>query len=286
MATSAKKKEVLRLSYAWLMDEAEGVLFGVGYFRRGPTSKATYGTSRIPPLIGRSFGLEAYNPAPSPPTSGCVIELELFGASGAAPLPAGVCLLEGFAVPCEAALLTDIGRVVAAAPFRHMITPGGQRMSAAMTNCGSAGWISDRSGYRYAGLDPHSGQPWPALPESFSTLARQAAEAAGFAGFAPDACLINRYVPGARMSLHQDRDERELSAPIVSVSLGLPAVFLLGGLERSARPVRVPLAHGDVIVWGGAARMIFHGVAPVAEGLHPGLGRQRINLTLRRAWRD
>ena len=215
----------------------------------------------------------------------CVVRLELIEPPGQVRLPPGVRLLGGFALPWEAALVAGIDRVVAAAPFRHMITPGGQRMSAAMTNCGSAGWISDRSGYRYARLDPLTGQPWPALPESFSTLARQAAEAAGFVGFAPDACLINRYAPGARMALHQDRDEEDLNAPIVSVSLGLSAVFLLGGLERSARPVRLPLAHGDVIVWGGPARMTFHGVAPIAEGLHPGLGRQRINLTLRRAWR-
>jgi alkylated DNA repair protein (DNA oxidative demethylase) len=213
----------------------------------------------------------------------CVIELELIEPPEQVRLPPGVRLLRGFSLPWEAALLADINRVVAAAPFRHMITPGGQRMSAAMTNCGSVGWISDRSGYRYASLDPHTGQPWPALPGSFSTLARRAAEAAGFVGFAPDACLINRYAPGTRMSLHQDRDEQDLNAPIVSASLGLPAVFLLGGLERSARPVRLPLAHGDVIVWGGPARMIFHGVAPIVAGLHSGLGRQRINLTLRRA---
>ncbi len=213
-----------------------------------------------------------------------MIELDLFEAPGGVPpLPPGVRLLEGFAAPWEPALLTGIEQVVAEAPYRHMITPGGQCMSVAMTNCGSAGWISDRSGYRYTRIDPHSGHPWPTLPESFSTLARQAAEAAGFTGFAPDACLINRYAPGARMSLHQDRDEHDLAAPIVSVSLGLPAVFLLGGLERRARPARLPLSHGDVIVWGGASRMIFHGVAPVAEGLHPGVGRQRINLTLRRA---
>ena len=226
----------------------------------------------------------AYNSDPVPSPSRCVIDLELFDVPEQTPLPAGVRLLRGFSLSWAAALISDIEQVVAAAPFRHMMTPGGQRMSATMTNCGKAGWISDRSGYRYTGVDPHSTEPWPALPESFVTLARQAAEAAGFAGFAPDACLINRYAPGARMSLHQDRDELDLSAPIVSVSLGLPAVFLIGGLVRSARPARLPLVHGDVIVWGGPARMIFHGVTPIADGFHPGFGRQRINLTLRRAW--
>ena len=173
--------------------------------------------------------------------------------------------------------------VVAQAPWRHMQTPGGQRMSVALTNCGALGWVSDRRGYRYSALDPDSGQPWPPLPAPFADLATQAAAAAGFDGFTPDACLINRYAPGARMGLHQDRDERDLAQPIVSVSLGLPAVFLWGGLRRADRTVRVPLLHGDVVVWGGVDRLRFHGIAPLPEGHHPLTGAQRINFTLRRA---
>ena len=211
-------------------------------------------------------------------------ESDLFTAGDAPrPLPAGLAWLEGFALPWEDALLEAITRVTAEAPLRNLMTPGGQRMSVAMTNCGPLGWISNRRGYRYSAMDPQSGAPWPALPAPLREVAVAAAEAAGFESFEPDACLINAYAPGARMSLHQDRDERDFTAPIVSVSLGLPAVFLFGGDTRRDRPLRLPLTHGDVVVWGGPARLAFHGVAPVADGQHPRLGRQRINLTLRRA---
>lgn len=199
------------------------------------------------------------------------------------PLAAGAALLCGFALPGETALLAAIEEVAAAAPFRHMVTPGGWPMSAAMTNCGAAGWVTDRTGYRYDARDPRTGRPWPDMPAVFLELAGRAAAEAGFSGFAPDACLINRYEPGAKLSLHQDRDERDLDAPIVSVSLGLSAVFLFGGAARSDRPRRIGLAHGDVAVWGGPSRLAFHGVAPLAEGEHPRLGRRRLNLTFRRA---
>ena len=192
-------------------------------------------------------------------------------------------VLRGFALPWVVVLWPALQTVVAQAPWRHMQTPGGQRMSVALTNCGALGWVSDRRGYRYSALDPDSGQPWPPLPAPFADLATQAAAAAGFDGFTPDACLINRYAPGARMGLHQDRDERDLAQPIVSVSLGLPAVFLWGGLRRADRTVRVPLLHGDVVVWGGVDRLRFHGIAPLPEGHHPLTGAQRINFTLRRA---
>lgn len=195
----------------------------------------------------------------------------------------GAVLLRGFARPVEADLIAAIGEIVAQAPFRHMETPGGHRMSVAMTNCGHAGWVTDRSGYRYDGVDPESRKAWPAMPASFRALAARAAAAAGFDGFSPDACLINRYQPGARMSLHQDRDEDDFSAPIVSVSLGLPAIFLFGGLQRSDKPRRFRLEHGDTVVWGGPSRLFFHGVAPLAAGEHAVLGRQRINLTFRKA---
>ena len=195
----------------------------------------------------------------------------------------GAILLRGFARAFENDLLGSLRAIIAQAPFRHMQTPGGHQMSVAMTNCGHVGWVTDRTGYRYDARDPQSGQAWPAMPEVFLALARHAAERAGFAAFAPDACLINRYEPGARMSLHQDRDERDFAAPIVSVSLGLPAMFLFGGAKRSDKPQRYRLQHGDVVVWGGASRLYFHGVAPLADGEHATLGRQRINLTFRKA---
>jgi alkylated DNA repair protein (DNA oxidative demethylase) len=201
----------------------------------------------------------------------------------AADLEAGVVLLRALALPVAAGLVAEVRSIAATAPFRHMTTPGGFRMSVAMTNCGSAGWITDRKGYRYSAVDPDSGHHWPPLPDAFREVAVRAANAAGFFNFAPDACLINRYAPGARMSLHQDRNERNLDAPIVSVSLGLPATFLFGGAQRGVRPRRMGLQHGDVVVWGAAARLNFHGVAPLADGAHPLLGGERINLTLRQA---
>ena len=198
-------------------------------------------------------------------------------------LAEGAAVLRGFALEGEADLLGDLAAVTAAAGFRHMVTPGGYRMSVAMTNCGPLGWVSDRSGYRYVPMDPLTGQPWPAMPVSFTALAKKAAEECGFAGFDPDACLVNQYAPGAKLSLHQDRDERDFSAPIVSVSLGLPAVFQFGGLRRRDALRRVPLHHGDVVVWGGPARLVYHGVLPLKEGTHPAMGARRVNLTFRRA---
>lgn len=195
----------------------------------------------------------------------------------------GAMLLRGFARPIERDLIAALRDIAAQAPFRHMVTPGGHQMSVAMTNCGNAGWITDRSGYRYDAIDPESGKPWPAMPSAFRELAGQAAAEAGFDGFSPDACLINRYQAGARMSLHQDKDERDFENPIVSVSLGLPAIFLFGGLKRADKPRRYRLEHGDIVVWGGPSRLFFHGVAPLADGEHMVLGRRRINLTFRKA---
>ncbi len=198
----------------------------------------------------------------------------------------GAWLLHGFALPVDRALAAAVEGVAAAAPFRHLETPGGFRMSVAMTNCGSCGWVSDRRGYRYESCDPLSGSPWPRMPDTFLALAGSAAAEGGFPGFAPDACLINRYVPGARMTLHQDKDESNFGWPIVSVSLGLPAVFLLGGDKRSDKHLRVPLHHGDVVVWGGPARLRHHGVLALKEGIHEALGALRLNLTFRRARDD
>jgi len=195
----------------------------------------------------------------------------------------GAVLLRGFARPVETELIADLRAIVAQAPFRHMVTPGGHQMSVAMTNCGRIGWVTDRTGYRYDANDPEAAKPWPAMPASFRDLAARAAVQAGFAAFAPDACLVNRYQPGARMSLHQDKDELDFAAPIVSVSLGLPATFLFGGLQRSDKPLRFRLEHGDIAVWGGPARLAFHGVAALADGEHAVMGPQRINLTFRKA---
>jgi len=194
-----------------------------------------------------------------------------------------VVLLPGFALDRVEQLLPALRQIVLAAPFRNMTTPGGRTIAVRVTNCGALGWISDLRGYRYNACDPLSGQPWPAMPEVFAGLARAAAEVAGFADFTPDACLINSYLPGNRLTLHQDRNERDFSQPIVSVSLGLPATFLLGGHERAERTLRVPLQHGDVMVWGGADRLRFHGILPLQDGRHPLLGARRINFTLRKA---
>lgn len=196
-------------------------------------------------------------------------------------LGAQATVLRGFALSYVGTLWPALQAVIANAPFRHMVTPGGQTMSVPLTNCGALGWTSDTRGYRYTSTDPDSGQPWPALPSAFTELAHEAAAQAGFADFTPDACLINRYRPGTRLSLHQDKNERDFSAPIVSVSLGIPAMFLWGGLRRSDRPERVPLFHGDVAVWGGVDRLRFHGIAPIREDTHPLLGAERINFTFR-----
>lgn len=198
-------------------------------------------------------------------------------------LAPGATLLRGFAAADEVSLIEALRPIYAKAPFRHMTTPGGHRMSVAMTNCGEVGWVSDRRGYRYAATDSVSGDPWPTMPGVFLQLAQRAAAAVGFVDFVPDSCLINSYAPGTRLTLHQDRNERDFTAPIVSVSLGLPAVFLFGGAHRSDRPRRFRVCSGDVAVWGGPARLFFHGVAPLAAGSHPLTGDRRINLTFRRA---
>ncbi len=195
----------------------------------------------------------------------------------------GALLLRGFAHDQTADVVAAVDQVAAISPFRHMVTPGGFRMSVAMTSCGDVGWITDRSGYRYSRQDPVTGQPWPPMPAMFRALAVRAAATAGFGGFAPDACLINRYEPETKLSLHRDEDERDLAAPVVSVSLGLPAIFLWGGLSRKDRASRIRLESGDVVVWGGPSRLVYHGVTPLAEGEHPLTGHSRINLTFRKA---
>jgi alkylated DNA repair protein (DNA oxidative demethylase) len=197
--------------------------------------------------------------------------------------PSSFALLRGFALPHASELLAQIDAIQAQAPFRHMMTPGGFVMSVAMTSCGEWGWTTNRKGYRYTPDDPDTGRSWPTMPAVFASLARGAAAAGGFDAFEPDSCLINRYVPGSRLTLHQDRNEKDFGAPIVSVSLGIPATFLFGGRERRDRAERFRLEHGDVAVWGGRDRLRYHGVAPLKEAHHPLLGAQRINLTFRKA---
>jgi alkylated DNA repair protein (DNA oxidative demethylase) len=195
----------------------------------------------------------------------------------------GTAILRGLAQNREAPIMDALFSVAIKSHFRHMVTPGGFRMSVAMTNCGSLGWVTDRKGYRYVSDDPETGSPWPEMPRVFLDLAKQAATKAGYLAFVPDACLINRYEPGARLTLHQDKNENDFEEPIVSVSLGLPAVFLFGGLERSDRTIRVPVAHGDVLVWGGPARLRYHGVNTLKDGSHRLAGGYRFNLTFRKA---
>jgi alkylated DNA repair protein (DNA oxidative demethylase) len=216
------------------------------------------------------------------------VTLDLFGQVEPGPpgreeLCPGAVVLRSFAAPDETAILAALHDIVTKAPFRHMITPGGFRMSVAMTNCGSLGWASNRTGYRYDAIDPESGLPWPQMPDAFLRLATSAAAQAGFSEYIPDACLINRYEPGAKLSLHQDKDEHDFDQPVVSVSLGLPAVFLFGGSRRDDKTMRVNLTHGDVVVWGGPARLRYHGVLPLKEGSHPLVGGHRLNLTFRKA---
>lgn len=200
------------------------------------------------------------------------------------PLEEGAVLLRAFAAAEAPKLIDEVARLASAAAFRHMITPGGYKMSVAMTNCGRLGWVSDRSGYRYASVDPDTGAAWPSMPPQFLDIAVRAAAEAGFANYDPDACLINRYIPGAKLSLHQDRDEKDAWAPIVSVSLGLPAVFLWGGKRRADPVRRLQLESGDVVVWGGPARFVYHGIAPLKDGEHPLTGAARINLTFRKVF--
>ncbi len=209
--------------------------------------------------------------------------MDLFDTRNAQEILKDVLLLRKFALTAEQEILDALHSVMQLAPLRHMVTPGGQAMSVATASCGDLGWVSDKKGYRYAACDPITGSRWPQMPASFRQLAETAADAAGFKDFSPDACLINCYQPDARMGLHQDKDERDFSQPIVSVSLGLPAVFQMGGFARGDKAMKLPLYHGDVLVWGGESRLRFHGVLPLRVGTHPALGKCRINLTFRKA---
>ncbi|AFC86565.1 DNA oxidative demethylase AlkB [Frateuria aurantia] len=214
------------------------------------------------------------------------MSLDLFTATHAdagEQIGAGTWLFRQRALPEVAALAGGLRLILAQAPWRHLITPGGHRMAVAMTNCGTLGWHSDEAGYRYQPVDPLSGHPWPAMPPAFAELARQAAALAGYPDFHPDACLINRYRPGAGLSLHQDRNEQDHGQPVVSVSLGMEARFLWGGLQRGQTALKLPLYHGDILVWGGPDRLRFHGIAPLQGPPHPEWGLKRINLTFRRA---
>jgi alkylated DNA repair protein (DNA oxidative demethylase) len=198
-------------------------------------------------------------------------------------LAPGTCALRGLALDAAPDLLAEVARIAQESPFRHLVTPGGCSMSVAMTNCGAVGWWSDRHGYRYTTIAPLTARPWPRLPPAFPQLARTAAATAGFVDYAPDVCLVNRYAVRPRLTPHRDSNEHDRRTPIASVSLGLPITFLWGGLARTDRQRRVPLEHGDVVVWGGPARMVYHGVLPIRSGRHPATGAARINLTFRLA---
>lgn len=211
--------------------------------------------------------------------------LDLFeneSSGGREILGAQAFVLRGFALPVANELLANVALIEKISPIRYLVTPGGFTMSVGMTNCGRLGWTSDRRGYKYTAVDPLTDNPWPQMPSEFLKLARSAANEAGFRSFIPDACLINRYVTGTKLSLHQDKDEQDLDAPIVSVSLGIPAVFQFGGFERNGKKENVPLFHGDVVVWGGVDRLRYHGVLPIKNNTHSIVGEQRINLTFRK----
>lgn len=196
-------------------------------------------------------------------------------------LGSGATWIHGFLVAHADMVMADIAGVVAHSPYRHLTTPGGKRMSVGMSNCGAEGWVSDRAGYRYQSTDPVTAKPWPPMPSRLRALAQRAADDSGYPGFEPTVCLINYYAPGARMGLHQDKDEANLTAPIVSFSLGLAATFIWGGWQRVGTTQRIMLRHGDAVVWGGEDRLRFHGVAPLKDGEHPLTGHARINLTFR-----
>lgn len=198
-------------------------------------------------------------------------------------LAPGAVLLHHFASSREHDLWESLRAITKMSEFRHMTTTRGHSLSVGMTSCGTVGWVSDQRGYRYQTRDPLTTRPWPELPEVFRDLAKGAAQSAGYESFEPDTCLINRYQPGAKMGLHQDKNESEFNHPIVSVSLGLPATFQFGGFERGDKPQKVPLQHGDVVVWGGPSRLRYHGILTLKPGTHPLTGDCRINLTFRRA---
>lgn len=209
--------------------------------------------------------------------------MELFEPPQQQQILEDVYLLQGFALSGAAHLVADLHAVIQIAPLRQMLTPSGLMMSVLTSSCGKRGWISDKKGYRYSTIDPISGQTWPEMPDSFITLAQQAAAIAGFENFAPDSCLINSYASGAKMGLHQDKDERDFTQPIVSVSLGVAAMFQMGGFKRGEQALKFALHHGDVLVWGRTARLRFHGVLPVKAATHPAFGERRVNLTFRKA---
>lgn len=196
-------------------------------------------------------------------------------------LEAGAVLLRQFATPQAATLLQTLHRLTRQAPFRHMRTPGGGTMSAAMASCGALGWVSSTQGYTYTPVDPASQQPWPAMPASFVSLAQDAAKAAGYAGFTPNACLLNRYQNDSHMGLHQDRDEGDTTHPIVSLSLGRTGLFMWGGQNRRDKIRTIALEHGDVLVWGGPARLHYHGIKGLGPNPHPLTEQTRYNITFR-----
>ena len=168
-------------------------------------------------------------------------------------------------------------------PFRHMITPGGKKINVSGTSMGDCGWYSDRRGYRYERIDPITGNNWPKIPKNISSVVSNAAKKVGFGGFIPDSCFINCYKPGVALTAHIDQDEVDFSQPIVSVSLGVSAIFQIFGEKRNGKVINIPLHSGDLLIFGGTARKFYHGVKKLKDQTHPLTNNLRINLTFRRA---
>lgn len=196
----------------------------------------------------------------------------------------GAYWLRGHALPAADLLWAELRKHFATYPPQQMFTPMGYKMSVRSTSMGDAAWVGTKKGYGYASIDTAINQALPPLPSTFLSLANHAATEAGYNDFTPDSCLINCYDIGSKMGLHQDKDERDFNQPIVSVSLGIPATFLFGGAKRSDKPTQIPLTHGDVVVWGGASRLFYHGVQTIKPNKHPLLGELRCNLTFRKAF--
>lgn len=180
-------------------------------------------------------------------------------------------------------LMVQVERITKVSPFRKMMTPNGHYTGVALTNCGDFGWTSDRNEYRYSSSDPLNNQPWLAIPESFKALAKNAAHVAGFKDFEPDACLINQYLIGTKLGSHQDKNEKDFSQPIVSVSIGLSAVFQIFGNQRAGQAINYRLYDGDVVVWGNSARLCYHGVRTLSAAELDPTCQQRINITFRKS---
>jgi len=190
----------------------------------------------------------------------------------------GAVLMRSLALPQDNEFFTAAEAIIAARPLHHTTTPSGLPMGVMVTDCGDSRAFANR----WDTANPERMRLWPPMPPLLRDFAIRCAVRSGFPQFRPDACHINRYQAGTKLGLHQDRHECDWTQPIVSLSFGLECIFLLGGLQRTDKPRRILLEHGDVIVWGGPSRMRFHGVQPLKPGHHPLTGPYRYNLTFRK----